>query len=164
MFPAWPTTREKEKNSNNHGPITISDFSSRPWRNLPPKLGKTKSTVKVRLLEYCWTPLQIYSRRSDNRTLFYQKSTRTNFRGAFEKALLEGLLTVYPNRILGFSETWVIHMATDPHGFLVWFSLERQHQVHVDRRVVGLFASRRVDHPCVGGKFRHGLLEKSLKQ
>ena len=48
----------------------------------------------------------------------------------------------------------------DPHGFLVWFSL-KTHQVHVDRCVVGWSAGRHVDHPC-GGKFRHGLLEKSL--
>ena len=48
----------------------------------------------------------------------------------------------------------------DPHGFLVWLSLKR-HQVHVDQRVVGWSAGRHVDHPC-GGKFRHGLLEKSL--
>ena len=63
--------------------LWISDFSSRPWRNLPP--------------------------------------------------------------------TWVIHMATctDPHKFLVWFSL-RRHQVHVDRRVVGWSAGCDVDHPCGG--------------
>ena len=51
----------------------------------------------------------------------------------------------------------------DPHGFLVWFSLKRhQVQVHVDRRVVGWSVGRHMDHPCGGGKFRHGLLEKSL--
>ena len=49
----------------------------------------------------------------------------------------------------------------DPHGFLVWFSSKR-HQVHVDRRVVGWSAGRHADHPCGGGKFRNGLLEKSL--
>ena len=38
----------------------------------------------------------------------------------------------------------------DPHGFLVWLSLERQ-EIHV--RV-----SMWIAH--VGGKFRHGLLEK----
>ena len=37
----------------------------------------------------------------------------------------------------------------DPHGFLVWFSLKRQH-VHVDRHVVGWSAGRHVDHPCAG--------------
>ena len=42
-------------------------------------LGKTKSTVKVGLLEYCWTPLQIYSRRSDNHTLFYQSPQEVTF-------------------------------------------------------------------------------------
>ena len=54
----------------------------------------------------------------------------------------------------------------DPHGFLVaWFSFKKRHQVHVDRRVVGWSEGRHVDHPCAGGgggKFRHGLLEKSL--
>ena len=49
----------------------------------------------------------------------------------------------------------------DPHGFLVWFSLTR-HQLHVDRCVVGWSEGRHVDHPCGGGKFRHGLLEMSL--
>ena len=42
----------------------------------------------------------------------------------------------------------------DPHVFLVWFSLER-HRVHVDRSVV-------VTRVGGGGKFRRGLLEKSL--
>ena len=51
----------------------------------------------------------------------------------------------------------------DPHGFL-YGSLKERHYVHVDRRVVGWSAGRHVDHPCGGGaKFRHGLLEKSLK-
>ena len=35
----------------------------------------------------------------------------------------------------------------DPHGFLVWFSLERP-QVHVDQRVVGWSAVHHADHPC----------------
>ena len=35
-------------------------------------LGKVKSTVKVGLLEYCWTPLQVYPKRSDNCALFCQ--------------------------------------------------------------------------------------------
>ena len=53
---------------------------------------------------------------------------------------------------------WPQH--ADPHGFLVWFSLER-HQVHVDRRIVGsLRVAMWINH--VGGKSRHGLLEKSL--
>ena len=61
-------------------------------------LGKTKSTVKVGSCSTVKPP----SRRSDNRTLFCQKSTRSSFRGggACEKVLLEG----HPNRILGFSE------------------------------------------------------------
>ena len=49
---------------------------------------------------------------------------------------------------------------SDPHGFLVWFSLKR-HQVHVDRRVVGCQqVAMWITH--VGGKFCHGLPEKSL--
>ena len=32
----------------------------------------------------------------------------------------------------------------------------------MDRFVVGWSAGRHVDRPCGGGKFRHGLLEKSL--
>ena len=44
----------------------------------------------------------------------------------------------------------------DPHGLLVSLSLKTP-QVHVDRCVVGWSAGRHV-----GGKFRHGLLEKSL--
>ena len=71
---------------------------------MTPNLGKTKSIAEVGLQEYRWTPLQIYSRRSDNRSLFCQNPQEGIFRGACEKALLEGLLTVYPNRILGFSE------------------------------------------------------------
>ena len=51
----------------------------------------------------------------------------------------------------------------DPHELLVWFSLKRR-QVHVhrrvvDRRVVGW--SMWITH--MGGKFPHGLLEKSLQ-
>ena len=46
--------------------------------------------------------------------------------------------------------------------FLYGF-LNKRHQVHVDRRVVGWSAGRHVDHPR-GGKYRHGLLEKSLIQ
>ena len=69
---------------------------------IPPTLGKTKGTLKVGLLEYCWNPS-----RSTPRGLttvpFAAKSTRNNSRGACEKALLEGLLAVCPNRILGFS-------------------------------------------------------------
>ena len=38
----------------------------------------------------------------------------------------------------------------DPHGFLVWLSLEERHQVHVDRHVVGWPVGRHVDHPCGG--------------
>ena len=38
----------------------------------------------------------------------------------------------------------------DPHGFLVWFSLQR-HQIHVDWRDAGWSAGRHVDHPCGGG-------------
>ena len=37
-------------------------------------------------------------------------------------------------------------------------------EIHVDRRVVGWSAGRHVDCPCGGGKFRHGLLEMSLKK
>ena len=52
----------------------------------------------------------------------------------------------------------------DPHEFLVWFSLKKAPSPHVDRRVVGWFAGRHVDHPCGGGgKFRYGLLENSEK-
>ena len=51
----------------------------------------------------------------------------------------------------------------DPHGFLAFLKKTIQ-EIHVDRRVVGWSAGRHVDHPCGGGKFRHGLLEKSLKQ
>ena len=49
---------------------------------------------------------------------------------------------------------------TDPRG-LGAFSKKTIQEIHVDRRVVGWSAGRHVDHPC-GGKFRHGLLEKSL--
>ena len=35
-------------------------------------------------------------------------------------------------------------------------------EIHVDQRVVGWSAGRYVDHPHVGGKFHHGLLEKAL--
>ena len=59
-------------------------------------LGKTKSTVKVG----SWSAVRPPSRRSHNRTLFLPKSTRSNFRGACEKLLLDG----HPNRILGFSD------------------------------------------------------------
>ena len=37
----------------------------------------------------------------------------------------------------------------DPHGLLVWVLFKRQ-QIHVDRRVVGWSAGRRVDRPCGG--------------
>ena len=88
-----PLTRKEEK-------AHISDFSSRPWRNLTSHMGDPH----------------------------------------------------------GNPQTGPHH--ADPHGFLVWFSLER-HQVHVDRRVVaGLRVAMWITH--VGGKFRHGLLEKSL--
>ena len=50
----------------------------------------------------------------------------------------------------------------NPHGLLVWFSLKRQ-EIHVDRRVVGWSAGSPCGSPMWGGKFRHGLLEKSLK-
>ena len=59
-------------------------------------LGKAKNTVKVG----SWSAVKPPSRRSHNRTLFCQKRTRSNFRGACEKVLLEGR----PNRILGFSD------------------------------------------------------------
>ena len=36
------------------------------------RLGKTKSTVRAGLQEYCWTSLQIYSKRSESRTLTCQ--------------------------------------------------------------------------------------------
>ena len=51
---------------------------------------------------------------------------------------------------------------TNPHGFLSFLKKTIQ-EIHVDRRVVGWSAGRHVDRPCGGGKFRHGLLEKSLK-
>ena len=47
----------------------------------------------------------------------------------------------------------------DPHGFGAFLKKTIQ-EIHVDRRVVGV--RRHVDHSC-GGKFRHGLLEKSLQ-
>ena len=45
----------------------------------------------------------------------------------------------------------------DPHGFGAFLE-KTMEGIHVDRRVAG----RNVDHPC-GGRFRHGLLEKSLR-
>ena len=46
----------------------------------------------------------------------------------------------------------------DPHGL---GALRKTIQeIYVDRRVVGWSAGRQIAH--VGGKFRHGLLEKSL--
>ena len=59
-------------------------------------LGKTKSTVKVG----SWSTVKPPSRRSDNRTLFCQNPQEV----AFEEVLLEGHL----NRILGFSDIWVL--------------------------------------------------------
>ena len=47
----------------------------------------------------------------------------------------------------------------DPHGFLVWFSLKRHMWIGV--LWAGLRVAMWITH--VGGKFRHGLLEKSLK-
>ena len=47
----------------------------------------------------------------------------------------------------------------DPHGLGLKESIQ---EIHVDQRVVGWSAGRHVNHPCGGGgKFRHGLLEKS---
>ena len=86
------------------GPLQRSFWSAQLWI----LLGKTKSTVKAGLLEYCWNRLEIYSGRSDNR--------KSNFRGASEEALLEGLLTVHPDRILGFSDLYRKDRATTPRG------------------------------------------------
>ena len=66
-------------------------------------LGETKSTVEVGLLEHSWTALQIYSRKSDNRTLICQNPQEVAFEEPVRRHL-ERLLTVCPNRILGFSE------------------------------------------------------------
>ena len=44
----------------------------------------------------------------------------------------------------------------DPHG-LGTFSKKTIQEIDVDRCVVGWSAGRHADHPCVGGKFRHGL-------
>ena len=49
----------------------------------------------------------------------------------------------------------------DPHGLGAFLKKTIQ-EIHVERRVVGWSAGRHVDHAHVGGKFRHGLLEKSL--
>ena len=50
----------------------------------------------------------------------------------------------------------------DPHGPGAFLNKTIQ-EIHVDRRVVGWSARRHVDRPCGGSKFRHGLLEKSLR-
>ena len=81
----------------------ISDFSSRPWRNLPPTWARKH----------------------------------------------------------GDPQTSPQH--ADPHGFLAFLKRTTQ-EIHVDRRVVGWSAGLHVDRPCGGGKFHHGLLEKSLKK
>ena len=49
----------------------------------------------------------------------------------------------------------------DPHGFVAFLKKTIQ-EIHVDRRVVGngLWVAMWITH--MGGKFRHGLLEKSL--
>ena len=60
---------------------------------MQPLLGKTKSTVKV------GGPITVLF-SAPITVLFSAKTTRSNFRGACEKVLLEG----HPNRILGFSE------------------------------------------------------------
>ena len=56
------------------------------------KPGRTKSTVKVGLLEYRWSLLQIYSKRSDNRTLACQNPQRV----AFEELCLEAQCEIPP--------------------------------------------------------------------
>ena len=48
----------------------------------------------------------------------------------------------------------------DPHGFLVWFSLKGTKSMWIGVLWAGLRAAMWITH--VGGKFRHGLLEKSL--
>ena len=55
------------------------------------------------LLEYCWTPSRS-TRAGPITVLSSAKSIRGSFREASEKALLKGLLTVYPNHTFGFSE------------------------------------------------------------
>ena len=52
----------------------------------------------------------------------------------------------------------------DPHGLGVFLKQTIQ-EIHVDRRVEGWSAGRHVDHHVGGGgKFRYGLLEKTLKE
>ena len=78
----------------------FGDFSSRPWRNLPPHMGDPH----------------------------------------------------------GDPQTGPQH--ADPHGFLKCFSVERHQSMWIGVLWAGLRVAMWITH--VGGKFRHGLLEKSL--
>ena len=66
------------------------------WGQCPQVLAGTARKVakSTRLCSYTGPPLQIYSKWSDNHA---QMHRRRNFQEAYQKALLERLLTVYPN-------------------------------------------------------------------
>ena len=148
--------RERVPNNHLEGSLVKMYFPSFSLENKLFGIHKPFLPVEAREFSELKTPsVHTFFSSEENRTRFCQNSQRRNSRRVSEKALLEELLTVLPNYVLGFSDiSWTLQS----HRFQLPINLAKAVQESVAMVVrisIWMMDQWWIDNPLFGGLEHH---------